>query len=816
MYPIKYLSKNLVFHKDGECFAYYEMEPYNYSFLSADEKLSFGEAFRQLISQTAEGRIHALCIATETSVSAAQERCKKRVKGEFSALAYQMIDSQTEWMIAKSGEHELHYRFFLGFQLVPKEEEVSISNMIDQFLMTFRDFLGEVSEKLCGDFVSMSQKELSMYEKLERLLYDRISRRFRMRRLGKDDFGYLLEHIHGKEKEAYEDYHFFLPEFEQGDAVCLSRKDLLAPGRYLMEERQRYLKITGQDEVRYVSYLTVETIVKELIFPGDEVLYDQQEFFDFAVDTSFQIEIVPNRKSLSVVRNKRKELKDLESHSEESGQDPPEQVMTALLDVDELEADLGSSRENMYKLSWVVRVSADTKEELLRRVDEVRSFYDDRNIKLVRPFGDMIGLHREFYPASKRYMNDYVQYVTADFFACLGFGATHEIGDRDGFYIGHCVDTGKSVYLDPSRPARGVKGSKTNALAMAFLGALGGGKSMCNNLIVFYSVLFGGRALILDPKSERGGWKKTLPLAEEAINIIHLTSAEENRGLLDPFAIMKHRKDAERLAVDVLTFLTGVSIQDGEKFPLLKNAIGEAAKQEKKGLLTVISELKKEGSAPARSLAAHIEAFTDYDFAVLLFGDGTTSHALHVTHPFNIVQVAGLMLPEKETLPQNYTAAEMLSVAVMIAVSTWSLDFIRLDRSLYKVVDLDEAWSFLNVSQGAALGNRLVRAGRSMNAGVYFVTQNTDDVGSEKMKNNIGVKFAFRSTDIEEVKKTLRFFGVDEEDEFNQRRLMNLENGECLYCDLSGNVGVVKIDMVFSELFEAFDTRPPQEGEEEP
>ena len=37
--------------------------------------------------------------------------------------------------------------------------------------------------------------------------------------------------------------------------------------------------------------------------------------------------------------------------------------------------------------------------------------------------GDMLGLHSEFLPASKRYINDYVQYVKSDFLAGLGFGA---------------------------------------------------------------------------------------------------------------------------------------------------------------------------------------------------------------------------------------------------------------------------------------------------------------------------------------------------------------------------------------------------------
>ncbi len=98
--------------------------------------------------------------------------------------------------------------------------------------------------------------------------------------------------------------------------------------------------------------------------------------------------------------------------------------MDALDSVNELETNLDQSKESMYKLSYVIRVAADTLDELKRRCDEVKDFYDDLNVKLVRPFGDMLGLHSEFIPASKRYINDYIQYVKSDFFAGLGFGAT--------------------------------------------------------------------------------------------------------------------------------------------------------------------------------------------------------------------------------------------------------------------------------------------------------------------------------------------------------------------------------------------------------
>ena len=473
-----------------------------------------------------------------------------------------------------------------------------------------------------------------------------------------------------------------------------------------------------------------------------------------------------------------------------------------------------SDKESMYKLSYVIRVAADTLEELKRRCDEVKDFYDDLNVKLVRPFGDMLGLHGEFIPSSKRYINDYIQYVTSDFLAGLGFGATQQLGETDGIYIGYNLDTGKNVYLKPSLAAQGVKGSVTNALAAAFLGSLGGGKSFCNNLIIYYAVLFGGKAVIVDPKSERGNWQETLPDIAHEIKIVNLTSENKNKGLLDPYVIMKRTKDAESLAIDILTFLTGISSRDGEKFPVLRRAIRSVTQSKKRGLLRVIDELRKDGSLVAENIADHIESMTDYDFAHLLFSDGDVEQSISLDRQLNIIQVADLVLPDKDTKFEEYTTMELLSVAMLIVISTFALDFIHSDRSIFKMVDLDEAWTFLQVAQGKALSNKLIRAGRSMNAAVYFVTQNSGDVDDEKMKNNIGLKFAFRSTDIKEIKNTLEFFGVDKEDEGNQKRLRDLENGQCLFQDLYGRVGVIQIHPVFSDLFHAFDTRPPVQTEE--
>ena len=814
MFPIKYIDNNLVWNKDNEVFAYYELIPYNYSFLSAEQKFIVHDNFRQLIAQSREGKIHALQIATESSIRSMQEQSKKLVTGKLKEVAYQKIDEQTEALVSMIGDNQVDYRFFLGFKLMVTEEQLNLKNLKKSAWLTFTEFLHEVNHTLMNDFVSMSNDEINRYMKMEKLLENKISRRFKVRRLEINDFGYLMEHLYGRDGIAYEDYEYQLPKKKLNKETLIKYYDLIRLTRCVIEESQRYLRLEHEDKESYVSYFTVNAIVGELDFPSSEIFYFQQQQFTFPVDTSMNVEIVENRKALTTVRNKKKELKDLDNHAYQAGSETSSNVVDALDSVDELETDLDQSKESMYKLSYVIRVSAPDLDELKRRCDEVKDFYDDLNVKLVRPAGDMLGFHSEFLPASKRYINDYVQYVKSDFLAGLGFGATQQLGENTGIYMGYSVDTGRNVYLQPSLASQGVKGTVTNALASAFVGSLGGGKSFCNNLLVYYSVLFGGQAVILDPKSERGNWKETLPEIAHEINIVNLTSDKDNAGLLDPFVIMKNVKDAESLAIDILTFLTGISSRDGEKFPVLRKAVRSVTQSDSRGLLHVIDELRREDTPISRNIADHIDSFTDYDFAHLLFSDGTVENAISLDNQLNIIQVADLVLPDKDTTFEEYTTIELLSVSMLIVISTFALDFIHSDRSIFKIVDLDEAWAFLNVAQGETLSNKLVRAGRAMQAGVYFVTQSSGDVSKESLKNNIGLKFAFRSTDINEIKQTLEFFGIDKDDENNQKRLRDLENGQCLLQDLYGRVGVVQIHPVFEELLHAFDTRPPVQRNE--
>ena len=226
-----------------------------------------------------------------------------------------------------------------------------------------------------------------------------------------------------------------------------------------------------------------------------------------------------------------------------------------------------------------------------------------------------------------------------------------------------------------------------------------------------------------------------------------------------------------------------------------------------------MNELLKSEDEDSRHLGEHIRSFSELSFAQLLFGDGENEAAISLETALNVLQIQNLELPAPDTPQEKYNLSEMLSVAMMLPISSFALKFIHSDRRIFKVVLLDEAWAVLNTSQGSHLATRLVRAGRSMNAGIYFVTQNANDLLDEKMKNNIGMKFAFRSTDPNEIINVLSLLNLKHTD-YNASTLRELQNGQCLFQDISGRVGVVSINALFKDLFDAFDTRPPAEQEE--
>lgn len=266
MYPIRYIENNLVWNKNGEVFAYYELTPYNYSFLSTEQKYIVHDNFRQLIAQNREGKIHALQVAVESSIRTTQEKAKTLVTGKLRDVAIKKIDEQSEALISMIGDNQIDYRFFIGFKLVVAKQDMNIENVKKTAFISFKEFLNEVQHTLMHDFVSIDNDEANRYMKMEKLLENKIARRFKIRRLDKHDFFYLIEHLYGRHGIAYEEYEYHFPTYKVEKETWIKQYDLLRPTRCLCEEHQRYVRFEQEDSQCYVTYLQLIQLSVNLIF----------------------------------------------------------------------------------------------------------------------------------------------------------------------------------------------------------------------------------------------------------------------------------------------------------------------------------------------------------------------------------------------------------------------------------------------------------------------------------------------------------------------------------------------------------------------
>lgn len=821
-FPIKYFEGNLVFSQDGSCWAYYQLAGYNYDFLADDEKeiifTKIKAFFWQINLDT-----HLLVVPNFQSIEEKHERFKSKLSGPLKEAAAKHTEDaavQLERMLGKEGTE---YRFFIGVKLLKPDSNQKKTSLLQDIKEAWKEFISGVNEASGLDTPEITEDEIDRYRKAERRVYNKVATRLKADPVNEEELQWLIRRnwyrAVGKApiiKNWSPAYSVDYKEYEDGD-IMVRRPlyhDVLRLSEGLVDDTPKRSLILkqmheGEEVEGHVAFLTISNVPYEMQFPGEEWLYVIQNL-DFPVEISIRTETMDNRKALSAVRNKQKELKDQDRHARETGNDTGLNVIEGRLEAQELEAHLQKSRMPLIKTSIILAVSAADEDELKRRCDTVKDMYQDMMFQVEQPYGDQWLAFNEFLPGAKRYIKDYVHFMEPATVAGGMFGATKQLGDGEGFFIGSTGILDQPVYIMPNRAAQGIRGTKTNALSAAFLGSLGGGKSFSSNLITYLSVLSGGKALVIDPKGERGNWKRDLYELGDQVNIISLSTNPEDKGRLDPFSIHSDLKEAETLALDILTFLTGVRLDDSEKFPKLTQAVRTVAEGEKPCLSKVVQTLLASKDETAKQLGEHIRSFSELSFAPLLFGDGKNESAINLETALNVLQIQHLELPAPDTPQEKYNLSEMLSVAMMLPISSFALKFIHSDRRIFKTVLLDEAWAVLNTSQGSHLATRLVRAGRSMNAGIYFVTQNANDLLDEKMKNNIGMKFAFRSTDPDEIENVLSLLNL-KNTEYNASTLRELQNGQCLFQDIAGRVGVVSINALFKDLFDAFDTRPPVE-----
>jgi hypothetical protein len=816
-FPLVYFEQNLVLNARHEVWALYKLHPWHYEHLSGSARLGLLWRLSRFFWELEDCAGQVMMIPRTRPAGQRLQLLKAGLNGPLSEAGARYCDEAAAHL--KTARDGVEYEHYLALKLPRTGEPARTWPFLKSLVLEPKRW---VEETLGVSPPRLLSYEMESYLQREEALFGRLSRVVQATRLEPAQIGWLIQRGFWRgigepparagwapdttAAQGPEGTIELRPERSEILTLTEGEMDLRHPRRVAMTQ------VTGDGEVTgLTSFCYISALPDELTFPGTEWLY-RLEDLPFPVEVSIRWSNIGHEDALAVVRRKRLEIQDQDQHTRRAGEEVPLALLDAQEQVAALEHDLKQRRFPTALTSVCLAVSAREERALLEQIQQLRSHFSTFQIGMEVPAGDQLSAFVDALPGAPAGPSAYAHRVPPEVLAGSMFLGTRALGDASGAYIGRTGVLRRPVYLDPALPP-----AINRSASIAFLGSLGGGKSFAANLLTYLAVVVGGaQALVLDPKGERTGWLTDLPELQGHLRVVTLGSRPEDTGKLDPFIMWRGMEDQDlretgNMAVSLLSFLANLQTGD-RRFLALMQAVEQVSDEPNPALGKVVDRLAELGRADPEvaTLAEYYRALSRRAYANLIFGRGDEA-GLDLAHRMNVLQLQHLVMPPAGKPREEFSLEELLSVALMHAVTGFATQFTRRDRETFKIVLLDEAWALLASSQGRSLVSHLLRTGRAMNNAVYLVSQNVADLLDETVKNNIGAKFIFRSYDQQEIAKVLQFLNLEPEQE-NILALRQLETGQAMFQDLQGRVGVVTLDAIFPHLARAFDTRPVAGG----
>ncbi|OPD54041.1 ATP-binding protein [Bacillus anthracis] len=848
-FPINHVEDNLCFCTDQRVWSIYEIEGFEYEHQSERMKKTYFSNQKSLFAQL-ESDFHLLVIPKVTDSDAIIDEHIARLRGPLSNTAKTLFEKVKVYLQQSSVSKEnTEYHFFLLVQLNQDKREKQIKNPVMETTKFVRKMIKGFTDtpfRAMGiEENDLLQEEIDDYKEAEDGIYNQLLGAFKfVRRATPPVTRYLIEYNFTRGMTAPETVKSWDignkvkwkdDVGEEKSATRPNREAILrlteceideSPGRSLRLQRRN---AEGDLEESYVAFLTVKDMDPQSYFPGREWIYRiQSHALKFPVDVSIRGHHMENVSVLKDLQNSERELND-QRHQAALGGTVDRTVDRKAAGVKMMQDVFQTTGAPGFEMSIVFAVNAQNEKTLAHRVKKLITEYRKMKIELVNPFGDQIAYFYEFFPGAKRYNKDFKIYAEPGVLAQGMFGATTQIGDNQGFYIGRTVKLNRPVFVRPDLAAKAYEHLNTefDSLSVMVAGMTGKGKSFLMNTLLYWIVMSDGLAFCVDPKGDRGEWPKLLPGFKKNKNQLEvwtLGRSERDKGCLDPFRVSATEEDAVSLSLEVLTYLTGTTL-DNSKYDFLLDAIQKVAKKEEPCLSLVkeeLYEMKDNGELLQEQVVLLTELVTRLNsiektpLADLLFGKpGQNYRALSLERALQVLQIQNLSLPPLDQKVLSIT--DKLSESVLTALTAFGKSLMSSDREKFKVYIQDEAKNVMRNREGAKLSDEIIRKGRYSNMGLYLGTQNASDFNSaNKEIANVGMKFCFALKNDQEAKEMLGYYNLPITDA-NIRMLQNLKRGHCLFQDIYGRTAVIKVDPVFKELAEAFDssTKTAEEREKE-
>ncbi|MDQ0847691.1 hypothetical protein QFZ68_007454 [Streptomyces sp. V1I6] len=587
---------------------------------------------------------------------------------------------------------------------------------------------------------------------------------------------------------------------------------------------RRFLQVSSEWGDSYQAMLALSEMPEAFALPGAAYL-QQLDDLAYPVDWTARLVVTPGSKAEAKTRKRARHLKAQAAEYQGDPAGPPAALAKNEADNDEYRDRLtASAREVEIRAMVTLAVWGTTADDAQDRAAALASDFGATDYTFSRPVGEQTTLWHAMLPGCRtpRVMTGYAQYLLARDFAMAMPWCGSQLGDERGGLFGLQLASGgaRPVMVDPSR------GPRENASAsMAFIGELGAGKSVGLKSAVYNVLARGhqpgkpgsrGRAVIVDRTKEEE-WARFAQACPGTTQIIRIDQSAEVS--LDPLRlyVQDSPKVAARFCESFLTLLLGVKPMDLEGVAL-SEAVQAVLERPEPSMAALMDELTRRGEhdVPARNLGRKLKAVARKDLAAVVFDD--TLPVVDTARADSVVfLVNSLALPKKSELASDHRIERLefekvLGRSLMYLIAAVARETVMRHKEEFGVAVFDECWWLTSSDEGLELLLELMRDGRKHNAAAYVGSHDPDDIGpvdSEKgaiIRGLIPHRLLFRQTTRSLASRGLEFLGVDATD----AELLDLVTaglspldlpdeeklaraGECLYRDLAGRIGLMKV-----------------------
>jgi hypothetical protein len=571
-----------------------------------------------------------------------------------------------------------------------------------------------------------------------------------------------------------------------------------------VEHRGRALRIESELGVSWQAQLVLGALPERASFPGArvELMFAAVESLPFPVDLSLNARFLPNELALRIARRRVQDADQILRAESDGDQGISDVGYQRTQEARDLLAHLQtSSRPPLLRATLALAIGAEDETQLAERVEMCRRAYGE--IRLHRPLGDQLALFIQQLPAQRTRVAGYDDTLTTEQVGAMMPTATHAVGSRFGFYLGHTLSGSRQ----PVRFNLREGSERDRNTAILSVGALGSGKTTLAQKLKYEAFLQGARVIDCDPKGDHRFHllEEVAPHAET----IALRPDRSLRGMLDPLRVAPEhlRQDA---AVSFLRDLLPGRAEAAWETAVV-GAVDVVLRRASEPTCMEVVRALCDGDASEVQVGEALAVYARSGLTQLGFADASVALAPVGRQQVTYLPIRDLPGPEPGTPRSEYTQAERVGVQIVRLIAMFAMHLMSRERERLKLFSFDEGWRLLSDPVGRALLASLQRMGRSELAVPIVSTQLVTDalIGErESLENLLGATFVFGMRSEAEAARALILLGLDPEDRRARERLLEMQAGRCLLRDHSGRVEAIQVEVVAPSLLRAFSTTP--------